>query len=240
MSFVVEMTKLFQLNPQTIFSNIRPSITPKTTRLTIKTPEQYKQLENGEISPDYELVIVEATAHPDIFSLPKKHWKAPWLGLYFVSGNDRVHLFPRTKALWSIFQTATNATLGLPANYKGYELLFGNAVDVSTNEIDYILTWESAERLLIFDRSNIAYVLSQRITYKTFRNLGLLELNIQRDTYKIIDVNVFLRNMRSLKVANFRASALTQEEFDEFVRWQKVPGGWKLSVNPKWISYQKQ
>lgn len=157
-----------------------------------------------------------------------------------MSGNDRVHLFPQSRALWSIFPTEENAVLGLPANYKGYELIFSGAVDVTSNDIDYILTWKSVERLLIFDRSNAAYELSQRINYKTFRNLGWLELNIQRDTYKKIDVNVFLKQFRSLRIANFRASALTQEEFDEFVRMQKVPKGWKLQVNPKWISYQKK
>lgn len=151
-----------------------------------------------------------------------------------------MHLFPRTRALWSIFPTEKNAVLGLPDHYKAYEVLFGGVVDVTTEDIEYILTWKSVERLLIFDRSNAAYELSQRITPKTFRNLGLLEMNIQRDTYKKIDVTIFLKKLRSLKIANFRASALTQEEFDEFVRLQKVPRGWKLYVNPKWISYQRK
>lgn len=183
---------------------------------------------------------MEQTAHPHLFSLPQRYWQAPWLGLYFVSGNDRVHLFPRTRALWSIFPTEENAVVGLPANYKSYEVLFGAAMDVTTDHINYILTWKSVERLLIFDRSNVAYDLSQRINYKSFRNLGWLELSIQRDSYKKIDVTVFLKQLRSLKVANFRASALNQDEFDEFVRMQKVPRGWKLNVNPKWISYQRK
>lgn len=130
--------------------------------------------------------------------------------------------------------------MGLPKTYRAYEMLFGPNVAVDTREIEYMLTFKDTERLLIFDRANVAVELNKRVEqFKAFKRLYHLELSIQPDSYEAIDLTRFLQRLPALKVANFRADGLTPEQFDEFVRRQKVPKGWRLHVSPKGISYTR-
>lgn len=218
------------------FSSLHPP-----NRLIIKTPEQYKQLENGEISHEYDTIIIEASAHPNVFSLPKHYWNAPWSSMFFVNGKDRIHLFTRWKEVWAKLITNGHPILNLPHNYTGYEVFLGKETTITSHEIDYILTWTNAERLLLGDRSNVAYELYKRIdALKAFDHLYKLELTIQRNSYNHINLIEFLKNLHSLKIAHFRATSLSTEQFSEFIHKQRVPKGWKMVVEHQWITYKKE
>lgn len=120
-------------------------------------------------------------------------------------------------------------------------MLFAEGLEVPAQEIDYMLTWTKAERLLIADRWNVASEFSRRIDeLKKLKNLGLLELSIQNSTYKDVNIVEFLKHLPSLQVANFRASALTSDQFVQFVQnIRKVPRGWKLQVNDGWVAFNR-
>lgn len=133
-----------------------------------------------------------------------------------------------------------STTLHLPLNYTGYEVFYGAGIAVSSTEIDYILSWTTAERLLIADRSDVAYDLYKRIgDFQRFKHLRQLGLTIHRQSYKKIDVSVFLNSLPALARAHFRATALTKEEFDEFVRQQLPPVEWKSKINGQFVSFYK-
>lgn len=184
--------------------------------------------------------MVKASAHPDVLSLPQQYPKSKWPALYFVDRSNHVHLFGKEQALWALFNTHTRASLGLPNTYRSYELHFDHiAVDIE--EIEHIVDFKLVEKLLIFDHANVIGHLIARIDrLKQLHHLNHLGLSIVPGSYAEIDVTVLLTQLPSLKIAHFYASALSDEQFYEFVRRQNVPQGWHLQVNHKWIAYTKQ
>lgn len=151
-----------------------------------------------------------------------------------------IHIFPRWKEVWAWFTTAQSASLSIPSNYTRYEVLYAGVVNVTTHEVDHILTWTNAKSLRIEDTSNVVAKLLTRIDeLKTFRRLEKLELTVQQDSYRMINVGVFLEQLGSLKTAHFRAVSLSVDEFAEFIRSQKIPHGWVADVYDRWVMFEK-
>lgn len=212
---------------------------PGTRSYIVDTPAKYQLLANDSISSHYDIVVVKASAHQDVLSLPQQYPKSKWPALYFVDGPNHVHLFGKAQALWALFKTRTSASLGLPNTYRTYEIHFDN-IAVEIKEIEHILAFELVEKLLIFDQANVIGHLIERIEQlKQLHHLHHLGLSIVPASYAQIDVTVLLTQLPSLKIAHFHASALSDEQFYEFVRKQDVPKGWHLQVNHKWIAYTK-
>lgn len=160
--------------------------------------------------------------------------------MFFVNGKDRIHLFTRWKEVWTKLITNGNAILNLPPNYTGYEVFLGKETTITSHEIDYILTWTNAERLLLGDRGNLAYELFKRIDeLQAFKHLYKFELTIQRSSYQHINLIEFVKKLPLLKIAHFRATSLSPEEFNEFIHKQKAPEGWKMVVEHQWITYKR-
>lgn len=209
-------------------------------RFYVQTPDQYKQLENGNISRYYHSIAVEASAHPNVLSLPKKYANALWLGLYFVDGLNKIHIFPQWQHAWAQFSTKSNVMHYIPYNYSSYEIRYDDEVPATSSEIDYLLTWNFATSLIIMGSSNVAYELSHRIKEGSFPNLNKLDLTLQPALYREVDTLGLLKHLNSLKHLSFRAPSLTYTQLNEFTINQQVPVGWKLVTRGKRIEFRKE
>lgn len=190
------------------------------TRTIIATQDQLEQFESGFFDENpYGIVTFEASAHDDVLSLPARFANMKYGSLIFNDNNkNTVQLMPLFSGLEAHFFYGKSLTVGLPTTYERYYVTFTDAVTVTEDDIDTILSWYKAKMIIARGGDDIAYELMLRIDdLSKLRALETLELSVQRLTHVKLQVAPFLEALPELKTIKFDVSALTPEEKKEFV-----------------------
>lgn len=211
-------------------------------RFVINTPQLYENLRKGQIDVHNQSIVVEAGAHPLPASQPKHFQDAPYFMMRFndFDGN-RISIYPTLRLLYASLRFGQYLTRGMPNTYKDYYIRFRDNAIVTTDDISHILQWTGVRSLFLFDKSNLAFELSQRIEeMKEMSELVELTLSIQRESYIMLQVRTFMRQLPSLQKLNLSVEALKEEEIEEFMEIQKISKRWKIVYDEKnrIISYQ--
>lgn len=222
------------------FAQILTKILSSTNRLRITTPEQYEQFKSSPISA-FSIIHIESPAHPQILSEPKQFADASYREIHFTDVNgNRITLYPQVKAVFAFFREGENLTLGIPSHYKEYQIMSVNTAKITETDLDYILQWNSAVRLDISDRSDIAITLSNRVgELKAMTNLKILSLNIHHDSYGKLRVKPFLNELQSVQYVNILAGSLTNTEFQDFLKNQETFNRWVVQIKNRWVVYRR-
>lgn len=212
--------------------------------MRIVTPVQYEQFKSGDIGKGYDVVRIESTAHPHILLEPKYFWNASSREIHFSDADgNRIALYPKWQAVLTFLRSGENLTLGIPTNYKDYRIMSVNEAKISLSDLDNILQWKNAIRLDISDRSDVPYLLSQRINeLKAMEQLKLISLYIDRNSFQRLCVKPFLVELKSVESVNFLTGSLDENEFQDFVTRQGSLGEkqWKLEIRDRLIIYRKE
>lgn len=199
-------------------------------RLVIDTPQLYESLRKGQIDAHNQSIVVEAGAHPLPVTQPKHFQNAPYFMMRFndFDGN-RISIYPTLRFLYASLRFGPYLTRGMPNTYTDYYVRFGDNAIAITDDISYILQWTGARRLLLLDKHNLAFELSQRIEeMRIMSDLMELTLSIQRESYIMLHVATFMTKLPSLQKLNLSVEALKDEEIQEFMEIQKIPKCWKI------------
>lgn len=192
----------------------------KFIRTVIATPDQLEQFENGFFDENpYGVVTFEPTAHTDVISLPERFANTKYGSLIFNDNNkNTVQLMPLFSGLEAHFTQGKGLITGLPITYERYYITFTDAVTVTEDDIDTILSWYKAKMIIARGGDDIAYELMLRIDdLSKLQALETLELSVQRLTHVKLQVTPFLEALPALKSIKFDVTALTVEEKNEFV-----------------------
>lgn len=203
--------------------------------IAVTNPVDYEALRRGEIGGDNDIIVVDWRALPNVLAEPIHYWNKTYGEISFVSepgqfGNNVVVLHPRRQSVGSTFYSGDSLTLGIPPNYTNYLLNFYVGSIISTADVDYILQWNKAVTLEVFDdiNSDIAFQLSNRIDYlSTLQSLETLSLNIHLDTYQEINLQLFLEKIPILKLATFFAKDILYSDLSEYTYSQLTLKGWE-------------
>lgn len=115
-----------------------------------------------------------------------------------------------------------------------------NSAKISEADLNYISQWNSATRLDIIDRSDVAVALSNRVSaLKAMANLIVLSLNINQNSYEQLRVKPFLNGLQSVQSVNILAGSLTDNQFQTFVKNQESVKRWDVRINNRRILYQR-
>lgn len=115
-----------------------------------------------------------------------------------------------------------------------------NSAKISEADLNYISQWNSATRLDIIDRSDVAVALSNRVSaLKAMANLNVLSLNINQNSYEQLRVKPFLNELQSVQSVNILAGSLTDNQFQTFVKNQESVKRWDVRINNRRILYQR-
>lgn len=208
----------------------------------IESAEQYDQLKAGQIGRDQKRVIIGTDGHPTPLLLPKLFADAEHYIISFIDANgNMVQLYPKTRQLLLSVVVDEISLGGLPLDYDGYDIEFEGAQFTSAY-IDGFLQWKNIKFAQINDQNNAAYEILKRIEeFGELKELSKIVLNLQRDSYKKVNVKPFLEKLPALKQAFFLFDkSLNQEEIVEFVNNQNIPGDWKAVKKDGLIKYQKE
>lgn len=197
----------------------------------------------GHFGHGYRIVVIEATAHPNVLAEPKYFEAAPFEQVVFVDAfGNKIIISPESKSVWASFTEGSAHLVGIPEAYKDYFITFGMNVPVTSADVDAILRWRSATDLRAIDHSNLASKLLDRID--AMSNMKVLEcfsLELTSAACRQLDVNPFLKRLPALQHAHFTTEALTPHEVDVFVRRQDVNAAeWKLDIIENFsVTYSK-
>lgn len=215
----------------------------KTNRLLVDTPEKYEHLKNGVFDAKYRFIDITATATPDIFLQPQHFSNASFLGLHFISGPNKISIFPGVKYASALiyFRDGENPLSGVPHNYYAYKLLYTHPAKPTTENIDNILLWKNAEEITVHDESDVSVSLISRVDeFKELEMLRRLSLAIRNDTYERVNVGTLVSYLWFLDEVNFLANRMTDEQIKEFHARNDVSAeNWNSWIIIQVIYFQK-
>lgn len=143
--------------------------------------------------------------------------------------NNAIRLEPKARLVIADLESGEDLLLGLPHTYRIYIVRLSSNATATNEDLDYIVQWSNAEMLQISDasNSNIAYGLLQRLdAMKDLTQLKDIMLNIQRDSYKELNITLFLNRLPALKSARFYKNHLRKEERIYFMNHLTIPDNW--------------
>lgn len=227
---------LFALRSMTFYVFIRI--------ITISTSIQYEELRSGKISVGHDKVIVKNTAHPNVFAQAKYFWSVPY-NMNFTDGQGTdILIDPKLQGVTATFQAGHSLLLGLPLVYKEYNINYRNQAVAGGSDVYSILDWIHATHLVVNDENDLIYSLFQRHEeLKNLKHLKHLEFNVNRGTYKRLQVKTFLGVLPALESATFvtkrtSGNALSDTESKEFVQIQEIPKKWSWTFNGSGVVYK--
>lgn len=185
---------------------------------------------------------IHSTAHPHVLLQPLHFADAQLAEMTFQDGeNNAIVIMPPFKNVFGSFNVGANLTAGIPTSYTNYLLFFGDNVNVTATDLDYMFQWTAATQLAISDERDVAYQLSERLDgMRAMKRLKSLTLDIHRDAYKKLRIRGFLKRLPSLRHGFFEPKRLTEAEVEEFVRNQDVPMSWNVKVTRSFVEYSKK
>lgn len=205
------------------------------------TPEQYEKLKKGEIGDGYLEIVVKTGAHPTVLLEPKFFANATYPGMHFCDRHDnRISIYTRSRIASGKFKVGQGLTLGMPTNYRDYELRFDGESTVSTDDINYIFQWTTTRFLKVLDKQNAAVAMLQRIDEFSSSLKGLVSIgfNVHPHTYKKLRVRPLIDKFEELSIAHYMADTLNEDLIKEFIGYQELPGEWIAEVNNgNWIVF---
>lgn len=201
-------------------------------RLKINTPHRLEQLQNHEIGSGFNHISIVPGAHSNILELPQQFANDTTFSIidFVDEQNNAVRLEPKARLVIAELESGEDLLLGLPHTYRIYIIRLASNAAATEADLDYIVQWKGAEVLQISDsaNSNVASGLSQRMDkMKEMTQLKDIKLNIQRESYKELDVRAFLEQLQALKLARFYKSSLNKEERKDFMAHLDVPDNWR-------------
>lgn len=153
---------------------------------------------------------------------------------------NEIHITPSRKEARTFFHAKTDLLAGMPVDYTDYIITFLGSAVASNADIDKILEWKNAKNLRVFDGGDAAYRLLQRIDeLAEMKELQWFLCNINRQTYKQINVRLLWGKIKSLEYASFTGSELSEAELKEFLAANAGPPGWKISIKGHVVSYSR-
>lgn len=191
-----------------------------------------EQLQNGEIGSGYNHISIVSGAHPNILELPRQFANATAFAIidFVDERNNAVRLEPQARLVIAELESGEDLLLGLPQAYRIYIMRLSSNAVATDADLDFIVQWKNAEVLQISDgpNSNVAYGLLERLDQmKEMHQLKDIKLNIQRQSYRELDVRSFLEQLQALKLARFYKSYLNKDERKDFMANLDLPDNWR-------------
>lgn len=143
--------------------------------------------------------------------------------------NNAVRLEPKARLVIADLECGEDLLLGLPHTYRIYIIRLSSNATATNEDLNYIVQWSNAEVLQISDasNSNIAYGLLQRLDeMEDMAQLKGIMLNVQRHSYKELDIKLFLDRLPALKSARFYKNHLNRQERIHFINHLTIPDNW--------------
>lgn len=217
----IDISQLIQSHP----------ITNKIRR--IDTPDKFEKLKAGEYDVNAaDIFHITMAAVDDIYPHLKHFFHAKYYQINYRNEMLRsaMAIRPNQKTIHAYGGSETSIR-SLPSDYKAYSLAVSN-VNVTVEDIDFIFQWTNARRLHFIGESAIPLQLQQQPSkLKELKNVERLMLIITSETYGELRIQSFIESLKSLELITILPSLkLYAEEFEEFVKNQIVPNGWKCAV----------
>lgn len=207
----------------------------KSHSFNVETPEEYRQLMNGQLAGDFQFIDIAQSAGGqllDVFKIPsiQKYRFISIIDKY----NNAMNYSPQSyRSVNGRFVQGESLLAILPRDCMKYEISLGSDVIITTADIDAMLTWSEATRINIADSDNLAYDLSQRIHEMGQKWLiEGLSLTVQRHSYKQLDVVKILKKLLLLGPVYFKAAPdMTDAEMEEFAANQDPAGFYNCKLS---------
>lgn len=193
-------------------------------RVIIKVPEHLDQLKRGQLSVNIlSEILIQPEAEPDLSTDVKQLARFPCFDLKLNDPyTNSVKLISGRDELRAIFISDDHLILGLPDDYKFYNIFLFHGLNVSDEEIDYILTWRHARSIKIAHAFNSVTVrLAQNVTkLEGMTALAELRFSIDESSYLTVRINNFLNHLPALKTLEFSTVTMPKEDVDLFMLLQ--------------------
>lgn len=209
------------------------------------TPEKYEQLKQGHFDNKYSYVKVSAGAHPDVLLQPQYLVNASFQALSFIAkadGNEDVVnmivIYPNVSYADAFYVDGENPLSGIPTTYSEYRVFYQQPAKPTAENINSILHFAQAKKLSVNDRNGVALDLYKRIEdLSKFKQLRVLNLCIQKATYKELKVAAFMENLISLREITFVGNDMSDEQVKEFYSMNVIPSNWRGWLIGRSIQY---
>lgn len=201
-------------------------------------------MRSGKISVGYDKVIVKNTAHSNVFTQAKYFWSVPYKMNFTNGQGTEILIDPSVQGVTATFQTGQSLLLGLPLVYKEYNVNYHDQAVAGGSDVYSILDWVHATHLVVKDENDLIYSLFQRHDeLKKLKHLKHLEINVNRGSYKRLQVKTFLSELPALESATFvtrrsSVNALNETESKEFAQIQEIPKKWTWTLNGSGVVYK--
>lgn len=201
-----------------------------TTSVVISLPKDLASFKGGNIHSATTFVKVEQSASPTLMDQPKYFSGAANKQIEFVETDfrgNRVTLHPLDRKVTTKYRMGHDLTLGLPADLQKYELTFDFLAELTTADLDYIVTWTNATELTVDDHCDAALGLLRRIdAMSAMVNLSYLQLNVGPNVLERLRLRPFFRNLPGLKRIEFNFSkGISDDDIRAFMKRQDIPKG---------------
>lgn len=121
-----------------------------------------------------------------------------------------------------------------------YTVIYGKSATLNTENIDSMLQWNEAIVLRVQDQGNVVVGLFQRAgELSNLTKLAALRVHINEKSYRQIKVAPFIENLPKLRELTFTASELSEEQIEEFVFNNEIPGNWTYEIFEEVIVYKR-
>lgn len=212
----------------------------------ITDPATYRRFKQREIYTLDESIRIEQSAHPDILSEVKYFLNASNHRIQFVETETRqneIELNPLVGGILAFFEAGQNLTVNIPNGLKSYYLRLRSSATLTDTDLDYIVTWTKATRLLIFDGDVAALGLYKRVeALRTIEDLRVLYLFLPRIALEHITFEPFFRNLERLQHIEFYfEESILLGEIEEFVDQQVIPDDFYRgpTISPQSVAFDK-
>lgn len=191
----------------------------------ITTPDQYELFKNEANTPGDVSIHIESTAHHNILSEVNYFLNSNAAEICFtdIRGN-KISIIPKIKKAIGSFYTGGNNLLKMPTSYTKYEVRICGSATATPADINAILQWKSAEKILLIDQGEALFQLVLRVEeLRNIHTLEVLTLGIHQHSYKSLYLHDFLYKMHGLKMIMFVADEnMNEYEVNEFAVQQNV------------------
>lgn len=131
--------------------------------------------------------------------------------------------FDRHSKIQAVFMNGDNMTQYFPESYKEATIFVTKTAALSSDDYKYLFQLNRLEKLLIRDRSNIAYDLY-------LYNLKALQLSVRPHSYMQLQARPFVLALPSVKLFNLEIEDLTRQQAIEFTKNQNLPENYKINI----------
>lgn len=217
-----------------------------TLSTDVTDPITYEQLKAGTINLGSYITVFESAKANLLRTEPKFFTGRRFKIVRFIYRDFEYNLISLRileSKVSTDFQLGTNLTLGLPNAFNDYTLKFTQLALVSDADLDYILTWTEATRLVIADNSNAVVRLLWRVDdMRALNNLKFLGLTVQKANLERMRLEPFMQTLDTVKHMEFVFDRdISKQEMEAFLAEQIIPKAFERinGANDKVASYER-